>query len=484
MVQKNLDIEPSDINIVSSKKAKKAVFATGVGNMMEWFDFGLYAYLAVVISELFFAGVSNPSLQLVFTFATFAVAFLIRPLGGIFFGRIGDKYGRKIVLSTTIIMMAISTLLIGILPTYEQIGVWAPILLLVARMIQGFSTGGEYSGAMVYIAESSPDKKRGTLGSGLEIGTLVGYIFASGVVTLLTFMLSHEQMLSWGWRLPFIIAAPIGLVGLYLRRHLDESPVFEEMEEARESEEHIPFRDIIKYYKKDLLLSIVIVAFFNITNYMILSYIPSYMTEVLHIHNTVSLVILLVVMMIMIPLALFFGRWSDKIGNKRIVQIGLLGTLILAVPAFSMMGYGHIGWIFAGVFLLGFFLSCYEGTMPSLLPTLFFSDVRYRALAVSFNISVSIFGGTTPLVASYLVHATKNPLSPAIYLMVISIIGFVIFTWLFRDTSGRPLKGSFPAVDSRKEFKEVLDQDPDDVLWWQSETMEAKEAELQAKMAD
>ena len=167
MQQNNLEIEPQDINIVSSKKARKAVIATGIGNAMEWFDFGLYAYLAVILSKLFFAGVDNSGLQLVFTFGTFAAAFLVRPLGGIFFAKIGDKHGRKIVLSTTIILMAISTLLIGFLPTYQQIGIWAPILLLGARLIQGFSTGGEYSGAMVYIAESSPDKKRGTLGSGL-----------------------------------------------------------------------------------------------------------------------------------------------------------------------------------------------------------------------------------------------------------------------------------------------------------------------------
>ena len=259
MQQPNLDMEPQDINIVSSKKARKAVIATGIGNAMEWFDFGLYAYLAVIISQLFFAGVDNSSLQLVFTFATFAVAFLVRPIGGIFFGKIGDKYGRKIVLSTTIIIMAIATLLIGLLPTYEQIGIWAPILLLVARMIQGFSTGGEYSGAMVYIAESSPDKKRGMLGSGLEIGSLSGFIAASGLVTILTLVLSDAQMLAWGWRIPFFIAAPIGLIGLYLRRHLDESPIFEEMEQAQQEsdEEPLTFKEILKHYKKDMLLSMI-----------------------------------------------------------------------------------------------------------------------------------------------------------------------------------------------------------------------------------
>src|SRR5699024_3162012 len=184
------DFDKNEINMVNAKKAKKTVFATGLGNAMEWFDFGLYSYLAVIISQNFFSSVENDQLKLIFTFATFAIAFLLRPVGGIIFGIIGDKYGRKVVLTTTIIMMAFSTLLIGILPTYDQIGIWAPILLLVARILQGFSTGGEYAGAMVYVAESSPDKKRNTLGSGLEVGTLSGYICASVITAILFYALN------------------------------------------------------------------------------------------------------------------------------------------------------------------------------------------------------------------------------------------------------------------------------------------------------
>ena len=164
------------INTVDINQAKKSVFATGIGNAMEWFDFALYSYLAVIISKNFFSQVENDEIKLIFTFATFAIAFLLRPVGGIVFGKIGDKYGRKVVLTSTIILMAISTFIIGILPTYDQIGIWAPIILLLARIMQGFSVGGEYAGAMVYIAESSPDNKRIRLGSGLELGTLSGYI--------------------------------------------------------------------------------------------------------------------------------------------------------------------------------------------------------------------------------------------------------------------------------------------------------------------
>ena len=194
---------------------------------MEWFDFGVYAYTTAYIGANFFSPVHNPQIQQIFTFAALAIAFLLRPIGGIVFGIIGDKYGRKVVLTTTIILMALSTLTIGLLPNYNTIGIWAPILLLLARVLQGFSTGGEYAGAMTYVAESSPDKRRNSLGSGLEIGTLSGYIAASIMIALLSFFLTHDQMQAWGWRIPFILGLFLGLFGLYLRRRLEESPVYE-----------------------------------------------------------------------------------------------------------------------------------------------------------------------------------------------------------------------------------------------------------------
>ncbi|MGB8268062.1 MAG: MFS transporter, partial [Priestia megaterium] len=306
------------INVVDIDKAKKSVFATGVGNAMEWFDFGLYSYLAVIISQNFFSAVENDQLKLVFTFATFAIAFLMRPLGGVIFGRIGDKLGRKVVLTTTIILMAFSTLLIGLLPTYDQIGIWAPILLLIARIIQGFSTGGEYAGAMVYIAESSPDNKRNVLGSGLEIGTLVGYILASLLASLLFFILSDKQMASWGWRIPFLLGLPLGLIGFYLRRSLGETPIFENELSSEDEVEEESFLSILKNHKKDVFVCFVAVAFFNITNYMLLSYMPSYLNEIIGLSNTVGTVLITAVMILMVPLALMFGKLSDKIGNKKV----------------------------------------------------------------------------------------------------------------------------------------------------------------------
>ncbi len=452
------------VNVVDMQQTKKSVYATGIGNAMEWFDFGLYSYLAIIISQNFFSAVENDELKLVFTFATFAIAFLMRPIGGIVFGRIGDRLGRKVVLTTTIVMMAGSTLIIGLLPTYDQIGIWAPILLLLARILQGFSTGGEYAGAMVYIAESSPDNKRSALGSGLEIGTLGGYILASLLATTLFVTLSDDQMASWGWRIPFILGAPLGLFGLYLRRHLDESPIFEN-EINENTEEPATFREILRDHKRDIIVCFIAVAFFNITNYMLLSYMPSYLDEVIGMSSSTSTILITGVMVIMIPLAYFFGKLSDKKGNRNIVLFALAGLSLLSILSFFLIGLKPLFFVGIGIFILGFFLAIFEGTMPSLLPSIFYTDVRYRTLSVTFNVSVSIFGGTTPLVSTWLVHTTQNPLAPAFYLTAVSVIGFVTFFFFFKNTAGKALKGSHPTVSSEKEVASIAKK-PDDALWW------------------
>ena len=351
-----------------------------------------------------------------------------------FFGRIGDKYGRKIVLTLTIIMMAISTLLIGLLPTYDQIGIYAPLLLLLARVLQGFSLGGEYSGSMVYIAESTPDNKRLRMGTGLEIGTISGYIVASVLITILFWTLNDAQMNSWGWRIPFFLSVPIGLFGLYLRYNLDESPIFEQ-DVATHQEEKPTIKDILILYRKDILICAVFVAFFNITNYMLLGYMPSYLDEVLGISDKVSTPVTAIVLIIMIPLALSFGKFADKFGNKKVITFGLIIGIALSIIAFALLNVGTIITLFIGLLLIGLVLSVYEGTMPGTLPALFHTNVRYRAIAWTFNISISIFGGTTPLVASWLVHITGNNLAPAFYLMFVSIIGLIVLLTLFKDTS-------------------------------------------------
>ncbi|CAC5454741.1 proline/betaine transporter [Staphylococcus aureus] len=463
-----MDFNKENINMVDAKKAKKTVVATGIGNAMEWFDFGVYAYTTAYIGANFFSPVENADIRQMLTFAALAIAFLLRPIGGVVFGIIGDKYGRKVVLTSTIILMAFSTLTIGLLPSYDQIGLWAPILLLLARVLQGFSTGGEYAGAMTYVAESSPDKLRNSLGSGLEIGTLSGYIAASIMIAVLTFFLTDEQMASFGWRIPFLLGLFLGLFGLYLRRKLEESPVFENDVATQPERDNINFLQIIRFYYKDIFVCFVAVVFFNVTNYMVTAYLPTYLEQVIKLDATTTSVLITCVMAIMIPLALMFGKLADKIGEKKVFLIGTGGLTLFSIIAFMSLHSQSFVVIVIGIFILGFFLSTYEATMPGSLPTMFYSHIRYRTLSVTFNISVSIFGGTTPLVATWLVTKTGDPLAPAYYLTAISVIGFLVITFLHLSTAGKSLKGSYPNVDNEQD-RAYYAEHPKEALWWVKE---------------
>ncbi|MDI9231940.1 MFS transporter [Staphylococcus caprae] len=469
-----MDFDKNQINVVDGKEAKKTVVATGIGNAMEWFDFGVYAYTTAYIGANFFSPVQNAQIQQILTFAALAIAFLLRPIGGIVFGIIGDKYGRKVVLTTTIILMALSTLTIGLLPNYDTIGLWAPILLLLARVLQGFSTGGEYAGAMTYVAESSPDKRRNSLGSGLEIGTLSGYIAASIMIAILSFFLNHDQMQAWGWRIPFILGLFLGLFGLYLRRKLEESPVYENDVATTPQRDNIGFFTIIRYYYKDILVCFVAVVFFNVTNYSVTAYLPTYLGQVVKLDETTTSVLITCVMAMMIPLALMFGKLADKIGEKKVFLIGTGGLTLLSIVAYSLLSTKSLPLIIIGVFILGFFLSTYEATMPGSLPTMFYTHIRYRTLSVTFNVSVSLFGGTTPLLASWLVERTGNILAPAYYLTAISLIGFLVITFLHVSTAGKSLKGSYPNVDNEKDRK-YYEDNPKKALWWVKERKEKED---------
>lgn len=474
--RKKYKFHKDDITVVDTDIAKKAVVATALGNAMEWFDFGIYSYLVVIIGKVFYSGISE-STQLVFSFGTFAVAFLIRPIGGMFFGMLGDRLGRKKILAVTLIMMAISTFSIGLIPSYASIGIAAPILLLCARLVQGFSTGGEYAGAMTFIAESAPDKKRGFMASGLEVGTLVGYIGGAGLVTALTYTLGSETMLDWGWRVPFLIAGPIGIIGLYFRNHLEESPAFTAMEEKKEEtgkEKHVSMKELFQFHRRSLLMCLVLVFFYNVTDYTVLTYMPSHLTAVLGYEETKGLLLIIIVMFIMIPIVLFIGYLGDRVGNKRIIQASLTGIILLSIPSFILIGSGNNWSIFFGLLILGVLLAGIKGTMTSQLPSLFFTEVRYGGLAVAYNISASLFGGTAPLLISWLINTTANEFIPAYYLLFASLIGIVVVTLFLKNTSGKPLRGSPPAVAEKHEIKEVI-EDTEHVLWWGEEKHKIEE---------
>ncbi|MER7816361.1 glycine betaine/L-proline transporter ProP [Streptomyces sp. NPDC096153] len=447
--------ESRDATVTDPALVKRAVKAAALGNAMEWFDFGVYSYLAVTLGKVFFP-TGNPTAQLLSTFGAFAAAFLVRPLGGMVFGPLGDRVGRQKVLALTMIMMAVGTFAIGLIPSYATIGVAAPVLLLVARLVQGFSTGGEYAGATTFIAEYAPDRRRGFFGSWLEFGTLAGYIAGAGLVTLMTALLSSDDLLSWGWRLPFLIAGPMGLIGLYLRTRLEETPAFAaELEKAARQERErpkVPLRDMVTGQWRALLLCMGLVLVFNVTDYMLLSYMPSYLTSELKYDETHGLLVVLGVMALMMIVQPFAGALSDRVGRRPVIAAGCAGFFLLSVPALLLIRQGGLLAIALGMGALGLLLVCFTAAMPSALPALFPTRVRYGSLSIGFNVSVSLFGGTTPLVVTALIGATGNVMMPAYYMMGAAVVGGAA-VWFMAESARRPLPGSAPAVESEAEAR-------------------------------
>ncbi len=464
--RKNPPLRRTDITVTDEAAVKRAVKAASLGNAMEWFDFGIYSYLAVTIGHVFFPS-GNDTVQLVSSFATFAVSFLVRPIGGMVFGPMGDKIGRKKVLALTMIMMAVGTLAIGLIPSYATIGFWAPVLLIFFRLVQGFSTGGEYGGASTFIAEYAPDKRRGYFGSFLELGTLAGYTGAAGLVLILNTALGADTMDSWGWRLPFLVAGPLGLVGLYLRLKLDETPAFQKMEDATshaapegastvESTAKGDLAKIFRQYWPTLILCVALVGAYNITDYMLLSYMPTYLSDELGYDDSHGLLILIGTMIVLMLVISRVGRLSDRFGRKPLLMAGMLGFLFLSLPSFLLIKQGSLLAVFAGMLLLGLSLVCLLGTMSATLPALFPTSVRYGSLSVGYNISASLFGGTAPLVITSLIGVTGTDMIPAYYSMAAAVVG-VIAVACMKETAQKPLSGSPPSVETKEEAAELVE---------------------------
>ena len=456
-------LQLKDITVIDDVKLKKAVTAAALGNAMEWFDFGVYGFVAYALGKVFFPEAS-PAVQTIAALGTFSVPFLVRPLGGVFFGLMGDRFGRQKVLSLTIIIMAISTFCIGLIPSYDSIGLWAPILLLLCKLAQGFSVGGEYTGAAVFVAEYAPDRRRGFLGSWLDFGSIAGFVLGAGLVVLLQTLLGDDSFLEWGWRAPFFIAGPLGLLGLYLRHAAEETPAFtqqlEKMEQAdRDAIQERPtvsFREIFSTYRRSLLVCIGMVLATNITYYMLLTYMPTYLSTSLGYAEDHGVLIIVVVMIGMLFVQPIVGFFSDKFGRKPFLLIGSIGLLAIAIPAFKLIGQDNIGLIFLGLLLIAVFLNFLIGVMASTLPALFPTRIRYSALASSFNIAI-IIAGLTPTVAAWLVETTDNLMVPAVYLMVAAVIGLITSFYL-PETANRPLRGDTPTASNPREARALLQQ--------------------------
>ena len=417
--------------------ARKAVTAGAIGNFVEWYDYSVYGFFATVIASQFFPSEDRVA-SLLATFAVFAVAFFMRPVGAFVFGHYGDTIGRRNTLAAAIIMMGIATLMIGVLPSYAQIGVLAPILLVVARLLQGFSAGGEWSGSAAFMVEYAPENKRGLYGSWQQVSIVAGLLVGSGMGGLLGTVLSEDALNAWGWRIPFILGMVVALVGLYLRLRVEDTPAFRIIEEKEEITE-APVKESFTAHWRESLTAIGFTVAWTVAYYILLTYMPTYVSETLGIPLTQALLsnaIGLVVLMALIP---FTAALSDRIGRKPLLIAFSALIALLTYPLFLLASTQVLAFIVLAQVLFGVIISLFSGPGPAALVEMFPTNVRYSALGVSYNIAVAAFGGTAPFIATYLISRTGSNFSPGFYLIAAAVVTLIVVSTM-KETYREPLR--------------------------------------------
>ncbi|MHA6804445.1 MFS transporter [Salinifilum ghardaiensis] len=419
---------------------RRAIGASALGNATEWYDYGIYAVLTLYIESALFPQGEN---TIGWVLAAFAVSFIARPFGGLVWGPLGDRIGRRAVLSLTIILMSASTFCIGLIPSFDSIGMAAPVALFGMRLLQGFSTGGEYGGAATFIAEYSPDRKRGFYGSFLEFGTLGGYALGSLIGLGLLAGLGEGAMHEWGWRLPFFLAGPMGLIGFYLRLKLEDTPVFRETEEKSLTKEKTSTRlkDLLAVYWPQMAQLFALVIALNVINYTLIAYMPTYVQEEIGMSATEALVLVSVGQLVMMAFIPFCGSLSDRIGRKPMWYMSLIGMIVLAIPMYTLMAQGYV-WAIVAFAVLGLVYTLQLSTISSAFPALFPTAVRFAGFAITYNVSTSLFGGTALNVSNYFIGVTGSNIFPAYYMVFSCLIGLVAISFV-TETAGKSIRGSY-----------------------------------------
>jgi MHS family proline/betaine transporter-like MFS transporter len=420
----------------SNSAVRKAVTGASIGNAVEWFDFAIYGFLATYIAAKFFPA-GNDTAALLNTFAIFAAAFFMRPLGGFVFGPLGDRIGRQRVLAVVILLMSAATLAIGLLPTYEAIGVAAPLLLLFFRCLQGFSAGGEYGGGAVYLAEYAADERRGLIVTFMAWSGVVGFLLGSITVTVLQAALPAAAMDSYGWRIPFLLAAPLGMVGLYIRLRLDDTPEFTRLS-STDSLAKRPLREAVTTSWKSILQVIGLFLIFNVGYYVVFTFLPTYLIKTLEYSKTASFTSITLASLVALVLILPFAALSDRVGRRPMLIAGSALFVVFAYPLFLLLNSGSLAAAISAHCILAAIESVYISTAVTAGVELFATRVRYSGFSVGYNIAVAGFGGTTPYVVTWLT-STNGVMAPAFYLMIAAALSLLTVLGL-RETAGSPLR--------------------------------------------
>lgn len=402
------------------KNAIRAVVAGAAGNVLEQYDNLIYAYSAALLGQLFFR-TGDPVSNLLATFGVFAVGFLMRPLGALFFGQLGDRLGRRRALVLSVIVMAVCTTGIGLLPTYETIGVWATVLLIVLRLLQGFSVGGEWAGSAAFIVEYAPNSKRGLYGSWQQVSTAVGFLLAAGVSAAFASGFTEDERLAWVWRVPFLLAALTGVAALWLRLGIEETPRFAEAVEEEELVSN-PLLQSIRTQFPNIVRGFGFTLLWTVSYFLFLTFVPTYLTQYNGVDAgvaNVSATFGIALFAVLIP---FAGALSDRFGRRPLLLTSTIGFVVLSWPVLALMGLGTTPAIYGGWVVLAALLALFSGPGPAALAEMFPTNVRYSSLSIGYNVSVAAFGGTAPLLAVWLIKVTDVTTSPAFIAMTAAAI--------------------------------------------------------------
>jgi MHS family proline/betaine transporter-like MFS transporter len=396
---------------------RRGVIAGVAGNVLEWYDFALFGFFAQQIGAHFFPA-GDATASLIAAFGTFAAGFLMRPIGGALFGWVGDRFGRKHALLWSVMAMAFPSFFIGILPGTETIGVAAPILLLVCRLLQGLAVGGEYGASAVFLVEGAEPGRRGWFGSWAPVGAFAGTLLGSAAGAIVNFALSPEAVLAWGWRVPFIVGLGVGLVGIAIRRYYVERV-------PHQPPARSPLYEAFQSYWRTILHQVALVVGLAVGFYTTFVYAATWLAQVAGVPARTALLINTLAMALSLAASLTAGHVSDRVGRRPVLMVWAAAQALLAYPLMALMARGETGGIVVGQVALALLVAAGSGALPATMAELAPWRVRCTVVAVSHNLGMALLGGTTPLVGAWLVGRSGEPLAPAVYLAAAGAVSFV-----------------------------------------------------------
>jgi len=417
----------------SISQARRAISAAVIGNVLEWYDFAVYAYMATVIAKSFFPA-QDEITSLLSTFAAFGVGFVVRPLGGIVIGRLGDVRGRKTALVLTILLMAVGTVMIGCIPTYESIGVAAPLLILLARLLQGFSAGGEWGGSTAFIVEWAPPEQRGLYGSLQQSSVACGLLLGSGIAALVSTLLSTAAVGAWGWRVPFLLGGLLAPIGLYMRRNIEETPAFTRLAQqaAAPAVSGSAMRLAFRAFGFTIL--------WTVSYYIVLSYMPTFLQKYVGLPRTHALWTTSAGLLLLVIAAPVLGWCSDRIGRKPLLLAACIAFLVLSYPLFSiLLSQPSLATAISVQLTLALAIAVFSGPGPAAIAEIFPTAVRSTWMSAGYSVAVAVFGGFAPFIATWLIAHTGNPISPSFYVMAAAAVSMVVILRM-EETAGKALR--------------------------------------------